>query len=62
MEKTVSLQSPVQVVLYVESWQAVTLLASHTDLFRGARLSSLPTNACSTKNNIPFSLFYSRGK
>ena len=29
--------------------------------FRGARISSLPTNACSTENNIPFPLFYSRG-
>ena len=30
------------------------LLASHADVFRRARLSSLPTNACSTENNIPF--------
>ena len=27
-------------------------LASHAGVFRGARFSSLPTNACSTKNNI----------
>ena len=26
-------------------------------VFRGARISSLPTNACSTENNIPFLLF-----
>ena len=37
-------------------------LASHAGVFRGARFSSLPTNACSTENNIPFSLFYLRGK
>ena len=28
-------------------------LASHADVFRGVRISSLPTNSCSTKNNIP---------
>ena len=37
-------------------------LASHAGIFRGARFSSLPTNACSTENNIPFPLFYLRGK
>ena len=42
-----------------ESWKS---LASHAGVFRGARFSSLPTNACSTENNIPFSLFYLRGK
>ena len=30
------------------------VLASHAGIFRGARISSLPTNACSTENNIPF--------
>ena len=34
---------------------------SHAGIFRGARISSLPTNACSTENNIPLSLFYLRG-
>ena len=29
-------------------------IASHAGVFRGARISSLPTNACSTENNIPF--------
>ena len=29
-------------------------IASHARVFRGARLSSLPANACSTENNIPF--------
>ena len=29
-------------------------VAFHAGVFRGARLSSLPTNACSTENNIPF--------
>ena len=29
-------------------------LASHTGIFRGARFSSLPTNACSTEDNIRF--------
>ena len=37
-------------------------VASHAGVFRGARISSLPTNACSTENNIPFSLFYLRGR
>ena len=34
-------------------------VASHAGVFRGARISSLPTNACSTENNIPFPLFNS---
>ena len=38
------------------------LVASHAGVFRGARISSLPTNACSTKDNTPFPLLYSRGK
>ena len=53
----------------VPEWQSygkfgkVTLnLASHAGVFRGARISSLLTNACSTENNIPFSLFYLRGR
>ena len=29
-------------------------IASHAGVFRGARFSSLPTNACSTEDNIPF--------
>ena len=29
-------------------------LASHAGVFRGARFSSLPTNACSIEDNIPF--------
>ena len=29
-------------------------LASHAGIFREARISSLPTNACSTEVNIPF--------
>ena len=33
---------------------SLTYLASHKGVFRGARLSSLPTNACSTEDNIPF--------
>ena len=32
----------------------IRTLASHAGVFRGARLSSLPTNACSTEDNIPF--------
>ena len=39
-----------------------SMLASHAGVFRGARFSSLPTNACSAENNIPFPLFYLRGK
>ena len=30
------------------------VVASHAGVFRGARFSSLPTNACSTEDNIPF--------
>ena len=30
------------------------MLASNAGVFRGARISSLPTNACSTENNFPF--------
>ena len=33
---------------------AVSQIASHASVFRGARISSLPTNAWSTENNIPF--------
>ena len=33
---------------------AVWGIASHAGVFRGARFSSLPTNACSTEDNIPF--------
>ena len=29
-------------------------LTSHAGVFRGARISSLPTNVCSTEDNIPF--------
>ena len=35
-------------------FQSVTQVASHAGVFRGARISSLPTNASSTENNIPF--------
>jgi len=38
------------------------LLASYAGDFRGVRISSLPTNACSTQNNIPFPLLHSFGK
>ena len=37
-------------------------LASHAGVFKGARFSSLPTNAYSAENNIRFPLFYLRGK
>ena len=30
------------------------VLASHAGVFRGARISTLSTNACSIENNIPF--------
>ena len=33
---------------------AFTGIASHEGVFRGARISSLSTNACSTENNITF--------
>ena len=44
------------------TFSAATILASHAGVFRGARFSSLPTNACSAGNNIPFPLFYLCGK
>ena len=34
--------------------KVANLLASHAGVFRGTRLSSLPTNACSTEDKIPF--------
>ena len=37
-------------------------VASHAGNFSGARISSLPTNACSTEENIPSPLLYSHGK
>ena len=40
----------------------LSFLASHAGVFRGARISFLPTNACSTVHNIYFPLFYLRGK
>ena len=36
-------------------------IACHASVFRGAHFSSLPTNTCSTEDNIPFPLFYLRG-
>ena len=41
---------------------ACSFLASNAGVFSGAPFSSLPTNTCSTENNIPFPLFYLRGK
>ena len=37
-------------------------VASHAGIFRGARISSLPSNACSNENNITYPLCYLRGK
>ena len=37
-------------------------IASHVSVFRGARFSSLPTNACLTEDKIPSLFFYLRGK
>ena len=33
---------------------ALNTIASQVGVFRGARFSSLPKNACSTEENIPF--------
>ena len=41
---------------------ACLAIANQAGVFRGARISSLPANAYSTKDNIPFLLLYSRGK
>ena len=30
------------------------MVTSYAGVFRGARISSLPTNACGTEDNIPF--------
>ena len=35
-------------------FNTVCTVASHAGVLKGARISSLPTNPCSTKNNIPF--------
>ena len=41
--------------IFVAAKQPLTeVLGSYAGVFRGARLSSLTTNACSTKNNISF--------
>ena len=37
----------------MQSTVAVTSVASHAGVFRGARFRSLPTNACSTEDNSP---------
>ena len=42
--------------------KSAIILASHVGVYRVTRFSSLPTNACSTEDNIPFPLFYLRGK
>ena len=39
--------------------QAHFIVASHEGVFRGTRISSLPTNACSTENTF-FSYCFSR--
>ena len=44
------------------SWLTLHFISSNAGVFRGASFSSLPINACSTENNIPFPLFYFRGK
>ena len=45
-------------VLIDEVWSFVWgNLASHAGAFREAHFSSLPTNACTTEDNIPFPLF-----
>ena len=50
-------------VLIDEVWSFVWgNLASHAGIFREPHFSSLPMNACSTEDNIPFPLFYLRGK
>ena len=40
--------------LFLKCMLTFGMLASHAGVFRGARISSLPTNACSTEDNIPF--------
>ena len=35
-------------------WSSPDKVASHAGVFTGACISSLPTNACSTEDNIPF--------
>ena len=46
--------SGAQVGAQNKDFGAVSQIASHAGVFRRARISSLPTNACSTENNIPF--------
>ena len=47
------------IIFLIKLWGSK--VASHTIIFRGARIPSLPTNACSTKSSIPFPLFYLHG-
>ena len=50
-------------LFYYFSDQIITFRGSLShNIFREACISSFPTNACSTKNNIPFPLFYLHGK
>ena len=44
-------QSRLGPLLHHDYWVSGLGIASHAAVFRGARLSSLPTNACSTANN-----------
>ena len=45
----------------VDALRSTLTIASPAGVFRGDRISSLPTNACSTEDNIPFPLLHSRG-
>ena len=43
-----------QISLKKKKRKVAIVVATHERVFRGARFSSLPTNACSTEDNIRF--------
>ena len=49
-------------VYHFQEYLAHRRVASHAGVFRGARVSSLPTNACSTENNNSFLIVPEFGK
>ena len=56
MVETYPKQSPLVITRFTVTGgnEAGIDLAFHAGVFSGARISSLPTNACSTEDNIPF--------
>ena len=49
-------------VYHFQKYRAHRRVASHAGVFRGAPVSSLPTNACSSENNNSFLIVPEFGK